>query len=84
MSHVVKIERPKKWDDLDNLSEDVAESVRFARDVTIDIIETLEPEHISSFADLIKKLQNALVDAKTQNFLDKLEKLAVEQLATNL
>jgi hypothetical protein len=71
MSHVVKLEVPEKWADLDGLSSDLYDRVASARATAINIIERLEPEHISSLADLIAKLEYSLENARMKQRIEK-------------
>jgi len=47
-----------------NLPDNIFERVKQARIEAQSVIEHLEPEHISSWADLIRKLEVALEKAK--------------------
>lgn len=72
MSHIADNDE-HDFDDLkeSNLPSDVIESVRQARREARSIIDSLEPIHITSWIDLIVRLENALANAKRSAKLER-------------
>lgn len=69
MSHVGNGERD--FEDLErmNIDPEIKESVKQARIEARTIIDSIEPLHISSWADLIGKIEDALEQAKMREGL---------------
>ncbi len=72
MSHIADNDE-HDFDDLEksNLPPDVIKSVKQARREARSIIDSLEPAHITSWIDLIARLENALSKAKQSAELEK-------------